>query len=175
MTSPGRNRLDQIEAATDLEIIAYSSSVEWRKNQLVSAAQYRSALSKNIVDFDTPLVRLADAKARATAAEATVTALQEKLKGMEGCTMRQDMKLAHKINFEAWSRTLIGFIRHKGLEQELKDWSGGWTCPIGSDPEAPFVYAAAPEMLAALKHAALNMPHPDQMIDDAIAKAQGRS
>ena len=45
----------------------------------------------------------------------------------------QDMKLSHKINFEAWSRTLIGFIRHKGLEQELKDWSGGWPCPIGSD------------------------------------------
>lgn len=35
--------------------------------------------------------------------------------------------------------------------------------------------AAAPEMLAALKHAALNMPHPDQMIDDAIAKAEGLS
>jgi hypothetical protein len=46
--------------------------------------------------------------------------------------MMKDMKLTHKINFEAWSRTLIGFIRHKGLEQELKDWSGGWPCPIGS-------------------------------------------
>lgn len=33
--------------------------------------------------------------------------------------------------------------------------------------------AAAPDMLAALKHAAANMPHPDQMIDDAIAKAEG--
>ena len=48
----------------------------------------------------------------------------------------QDKKLAHEINFEAWSRTLIGFIRHKGLEQELKDWSGGWPCPIGSTPES---------------------------------------
>lgn len=27
-------------------------------------------------------------------------------------------------------------------------------------------------MLAALKHAAQNMPHPDQMIDDAIAAAE---
>lgn len=33
--------------------------------------------------------------------------------------------------------------------------------------------AAAPVMLAALKHAAQNMPHPDQMIDDAIALAEG--
>lgn len=39
-------------------------------------------------------------------------------------------KAATDINFEAWSRTLIGFIREKGLEQELKDWSGGWPCPI---------------------------------------------
>jgi hypothetical protein len=33
--------------------------------------------------------------------------------------------------------------------------------------------AAAPEMYAALKHAQQNMPHPDQMIDDALAKAMG--
>jgi hypothetical protein len=34
--------------------------------------------------------------------------------------------------------------------------------------------AAAPDMLAALKHARQNMPHPDQMIDDAITKAEVR-
>ena len=34
--------------------------------------------------------------------------------------------------------------------------------------------AAAPDLLEALKHARQNMPHPDQMIDDAIAKAEGR-
>lgn len=33
---------------------------------------------------------------------------------------------------------------------------------------------AAPDLLEALKHARQNMPHPDQMIDDAIAKAEGR-
>lgn len=33
--------------------------------------------------------------------------------------------------------------------------------------------AAAPDMFAALKHAQANIPHPDQMIDDAIAKAEG--
>jgi hypothetical protein len=60
---------------------------------------------------------------------------------------------AKDLNFEAWSRTLIGFIRHKGLEQELKDWSGGWPCPIGSNPDAPLVYAAAPDLLGALKEA----------------------
>lgn len=33
--------------------------------------------------------------------------------------------------------------------------------------------AAAPDMYAALEHAAANMPHPDKMIDDALAKARG--
>lgn len=37
------------------EPVAYASSKEWRKNHLMSAAQYKSALSKNIVDFDIPL------------------------------------------------------------------------------------------------------------------------
>lgn len=34
------------------------------------------------------------------------------------------------INFEAWARAMITFIREKGLEQEYTDWSGGWSCPI---------------------------------------------
>ena len=34
------------------------------------------------------------------------------------------------INHEAWANTLIQFIRAKGLEHELKDWCGGWPCPI---------------------------------------------
>lgn len=33
------------------------------------------------------------------------------------------------------------------------------------------LFAASPFMLEALKHAKQNMPHPDQMIDDAIALA----
>ena len=37
------------------EPIAYASSKEWRKNHLMSAAQHKSALSKNVVDFDIPL------------------------------------------------------------------------------------------------------------------------
>ena len=35
--------------------------------------------------------------------------------------------------------------------------------------------AAAPELLEALKHARSQMQHPDQMIDDAIAKAEGQA
>jgi len=35
--------------------------------------------------------------------------------------------------------------------------------------------AAAPDLLEALKHARNQMQHPDQMIDEAIAKADGRS
>jgi hypothetical protein len=45
------------------------------------------------------------------------------------------------------------------------------------DANAHFIVLACnayDDMLAALKHAAANMPHPDQMIDDAIAKAEGR-
>ena len=42
------------------EVIAYASSVDWRKNHLCSAAQYRSALEKNRADFDIPLVAKAD-------------------------------------------------------------------------------------------------------------------
>ena len=35
--------------------------------------------------------------------------------------------------------------------------------------------AAAPDLYAALVHAQQNMPHPDQMIDAAIAKARGQA
>lgn len=38
----------------------------------------------------------------------------------------------------------------------------------------PHIFVAAPDMYAALKHAAANMPHPDQMIDAALAKAEGK-
>lgn len=44
----------------------------------------------------------------------------------------QGARKAPKINHEAWSKSLIGFIRSKGLERELTDWCGGWKCPIQS-------------------------------------------
>jgi len=34
------------------------------------------------------------------------------------------------INYHAWANTMIRFIRSKGLERELTDWAGGWSCPI---------------------------------------------
>ena len=40
----------------DMKVIAYASSKDCRKNHLMSAAQYESALPKNRVDFDIPLV-----------------------------------------------------------------------------------------------------------------------
>jgi hypothetical protein len=42
------------------EIIAYASTSEFRKNHLMSAAQYKNALSKNVVEFDIPLVAKSD-------------------------------------------------------------------------------------------------------------------
>lgn len=50
-----------------------------------------------------------------------------------------------RINYRAWSRSMIGFIRERGLEVEFKDWCGGWPCPINSD--------AAPELLDVNKSA----------------------
>ena len=37
------------------EPVAWMSSIEWRKNHLMSKAQYESCASKNKVDFDIPL------------------------------------------------------------------------------------------------------------------------
>lgn len=42
-------------ATPEGEPVAWASSKEWRKNQLMSAAQYNSALPKNRTDFDIPL------------------------------------------------------------------------------------------------------------------------
>lgn len=46
---------ERVAVERKAEPVAYASSKEWRKNHLMSAAQYKSALSKNIVDFDIPL------------------------------------------------------------------------------------------------------------------------
>lgn len=45
-----------------------------------------------------------------------------------------DMKLAHPINFEAWARNAVSFIRENGMEQDFKDWSGGFPCPVATPP-----------------------------------------
>jgi hypothetical protein len=45
----------QIAISTASEPVAWASSSEMRRNQLLSAAQYKNALPKNVVDFDIPL------------------------------------------------------------------------------------------------------------------------
>lgn len=35
-----------------------------------------------------------------------------------------------KTNHKAWSRSMIGFIRERGLEREFQDWCGGFPCPV---------------------------------------------
>ena len=42
-------------AQPEQEPVAYASSVDWRKNHLMSKAQYDNCLPKNRVDFDVPL------------------------------------------------------------------------------------------------------------------------
>lgn len=48
--------------------------------------------------------------------------------------MSKKINKERQINHEAWSQSLIGFIRSKGLECELTDWCGGWKCPIPGAP-----------------------------------------
>lgn len=52
-----------------------------------------------------------------------------------------------KINYEAWSRSMIGFIRERNLEIEFRDWSGGFPCPVKTLPTVD----CHDELFAALK------------------------
>lgn len=40
------------------------------------------------------------------------------------------------INYEAWARNMITFIRERDLEIDFKHWSGGWPCPISPNRRA---------------------------------------
>lgn len=60
----------------------------------------------------------------------------------------------------------------------------GWACVYDDYPPGvgspdllanSHLIAAAPDLYAALVHAQQNMPHPDQMIDAALAKARGQA
>ena len=48
-------------------------------------------------------------------------------------------------------------------------------CGSGDVRANAHLIAAAPDLYAALVHAQQNMPHPDQMIDEALAKARGQA
>jgi len=55
-----------------------------------------------------------------------------------------------------------------------------WGTESAGEPNAESIanahlIAAAPDLYAALVHAQQNMPHPDQMIDEALAKARGQA
>jgi len=47
-----------VERDKVLELMAYASSQEWRRNHVMSKAQYDNCLPKNRVDFDVPLYAL---------------------------------------------------------------------------------------------------------------------
>lgn len=40
--------------------------------------------------------------------------------------------MSGNLNHVAWARSMIGFIRERGLEGEFKDWCGGWPCRVAS-------------------------------------------
>lgn len=50
------------------------------------------------------------------------------------------------INYEAWARNAVTFIRERGLDLEFTDWCGGWRCPIegGVDRTTPPKPAGVP-------------------------------
>lgn len=42
-----------------------------------------------------------------------------------------------EVNHTAWARSMIGFIRERGLEREFQDWCGGWPCRVATAAERP--------------------------------------
>jgi len=52
-----------------------------------------------------------------------------------------------KIDFEGWERNAFTFIRERGLEDQFKDWSGGFPCPV------PAAMIAAKERITELENA----------------------
>jgi len=52
------------------------------------------------------------------------------------------------VVYEAWTRSCMAFIRERGMEQEFKDFCGGWSPAIAGTAS---MIAAAPEMFSALR------------------------
>jgi hypothetical protein len=49
------------------------------------------------------------------------------------------------VNYEAWTRSCMAFIRERGLESEFRDFCGGWSPAIHASAA---IIAAGPELLA---------------------------
>jgi hypothetical protein len=47
-------------------------------------------------------------------------------------TITRNPSARQDINYEAWAKNMITFIRERGLEQDFKFWSGGFPCPVES-------------------------------------------
>ena len=61
------------------------------------------------------------------------------------------------VSHEAWARSMIGFIRERGLEQELSDWCGGWPCPVESMSPGEEIGLAAKRILELAPNAGLHV------------------
>ena len=69
------------------------------------------------------------------------------------------------------------FIVQAGMPSNrvLAQFDGDGDGPDDQSLADAHLIAAAPDLYAALVHAQQNMPHPDQMIDEALAKARGET
>lgn len=75
------------------------------------------------------------------------------------------------VNYQAWSTSLIGFIRAKGLEHELTEWCGGWKCPI----HAADLRTALHDIIALDHHNHGPESKATKIARAALAKAEGCS
>lgn len=65
--------------------------------------------------------------------------------------------MSYAVNHEAWARSMIGFIRERDLERELRDWCGGWPCPVENLPAAEEIGLLAKRMIALAPSAGLHV------------------
>lgn len=41
------------------------------------------------------------------------------------------------VNFEAWAKSAVGYIKARNLESDFGEWCGGWKPPFGTKPCDP--------------------------------------
>lgn len=67
----------------------------------------------------------------------------------------------YEVNHQAWARSMITFIRERGLEEEFKFWSGGWPCPVISHRQPAYAELLA-HVAKAICRVLLNGGDPNQ-------------